>query len=242
MMMVMSDDESTLASLWQDLSTGKAGWPVKIVVSLLLAAALAGMGMICSYALAVVTPEWNRSWGNGVVYPDEGLIAVVMGLAAVLYVLALAWVWSRGRQNRALVYAVILSILTIAVTIILGIMAEESIRGASELIIGGIVCLGFATLLLIWLNAVRKYRGHRPRRLAADGLLDVRCPECGYRMVGLHESRCPECGTSYTLDELLSKQSFSRQAPPGPLFPPPLFSAPPARAAAESPSMGLAGK
>jgi DNA-directed RNA polymerase subunit RPC12/RpoP len=43
-----------------------------------------------------------------------------------------------------------------------------------------------------------------------DKQVDVRCPDCGYRMVGLFDTRCPECGKQYALDELLARQGFER--------------------------------
>lgn len=62
--------------------------------------------------------------------------------------------------------------------------------------------------MIIWVEAARRQARGVPVRDRRDGALDVRCPACGYRMVGLHESRCPECGTAYTLDELLGRQHF----------------------------------
>jgi hypothetical protein len=42
----------------------------------------------------------------------------------------------------------------------------------------------------------------------ANGVLDLRCPACGYSMVGLKEARCPECGQEFTLNELMARQDF----------------------------------
>jgi DNA-directed RNA polymerase subunit RPC12/RpoP len=64
--------------------------------------------------------------------------------------------------------------------------------------------------MLIWTNTWYQMSRGRPMQNEEDGLPDIRCPACGYRMVGLREARCPECGRNYTLDELLAKQGFSR--------------------------------
>jgi hypothetical protein len=97
---------------------------------------------------------------------------------------------------------------------------EENLPGDSELVVMGLVLLAGAGILLIWVQAFRR-RGPRWRALhnPQDGLPDVRCPSCGYRMVGLTESRCPECGTTYTLDELLARQEFGPAQAPAPTQP-----------------------
>ena len=93
-----------------------------------------------------------------------------------------------------------------------------------------LICLAASSVLLIWLQAGRRYTRRRASATAAGGALDLRCPSCGYRMVGLRESRCPECGTEYTLEELLARQHFvnrgrTAHTPPPPLPPPVLSTA-----------------
>jgi DNA-directed RNA polymerase subunit RPC12/RpoP len=91
------------------------------------------------------------------------------------------------------------------------------------MVIAGIVMVAVAAVMLVWVQALRQMRTGRPLRHHQDHLLDIRCPECGYRMVGLHESRCPECGRVYTLDELLARQNFARpEAVLTPPVPPPV--------------------
>src|SRR5436189_3569 len=80
----------------------------------------------------------------------------------------------------------------------LGILVDESLRGDRELIEAGIGLIAGASVLVVWLQAIRNFKRHRPLRNRVDNLPDIRCPECGYRMVGLHEARCPECGKTYT--------------------------------------------
>ena len=44
-------------------------------------------------------------------------------------------------------------------------------------------------------------------------MIDVRCPECGYSMVGLSQCNCPECGANLTIDELIRRQNYRAISP-----------------------------
>ena len=209
---------SSFASAWRELADGSAGWVVRLMVSLAVGAFLAGACLILVFMLAAIVPEWNRarSWpgSQGYVTPDDAVMAAVFILGGGAYLAILAWLWTRKARHRSrsnsIVYASLMTVAIAALATFAGLIAEGSLRGEEELVIGGIVLLAFSVTVLIWLFAVRQFTARRDSRHSEDGLLDVRCPNCGYRMVGLHESRCPECGTLYTLDELLAKQDFAR--------------------------------
>ena len=206
--------------LWRELADGTAGWGVRLLVNLALAAAMGGLVPILAYFLAALNRDWNR-YSPGGVFPRDELIGFLAAVAGGGFLAASAWLWSRTGRRRAVLKPVVLTIGVSAATIAGGILAEDNLRGDQELVVLGLVALGGAALILIWVEAFRR-RGPRWRALhnRQDGLPDVRCPTCGYRMVGLTESRCPECGTGYTLDELLAKQGFApvaqapRQDPP----------------------------
>ena len=197
------------APLWRELIDGSAGWVVRLVATLALGCALAGLVPILAYFLAMAFPTWNR--GNGVyVRPEDGLIAFLTAMAAGGFLAASWWLWNRGPRRRTVVAPVVITIGIVAATITLGVLAEETLPGDGELVILGIVFLAAAAIILVWLNALRhRSPRRRPLRDQQDGLPDVRCPTCDYRMVGLTESRCPECGTTYTLDELIARQGFA---------------------------------
>lgn len=221
-------------SLWQELSGGTAGPVVKVAVSVGLAPLFAGAALLLSYLFAL--GGWGRSPWSGYTVPSDELIAVLMIAGGLAYLGAVAWIWTRKRpKHRSLWGAVLLTVGIAAMTILLGVLAEENLRGADEVVIGGLVCVAAGGVVLIWVQAARRYRRAVPIRDRQDGALDIRCPSCGYRMVGLHESRCPECGTAYTLDELLGRQHFLASADrargvsaaphPPPIPPPPTASA-----------------
>ena len=195
-------------SLWRELADGSAGWGIRLLVTIALAAALCGLVPMGAYFLASMVQDWNRSRGLAV-YPEEWLVFLLGVLAAGAFLGATMWLWSRGHQRYAMVGPGIQTFAVAALAIAIGVFAADGLPGDSEFVVFGVVFLGAAAVLLIWVQAYRR-RGPRWRAVhnRQDGMTDVRCPTCGYRMVGLTETRCPECGTTYTLDELIAKQGF----------------------------------
>jgi hypothetical protein len=201
--------------LWRELADGAAPWGLRLAVTVALGVALAGLVPILAYFLAATNPAWNR--GSAGVYPEDGLIGFLVAMAAGGYLAACAWLWTRTGRRRAIVGPVVITIAIAAATFTLGVLVDENLSGDQEMVIIGLVLLASAGVMLVWLSALRR-RGPRWRALRdrQDGLPDVRCPTCDYRMVGLTESRCPECGTTYTLDELIARQGFAPPAPAPP--------------------------
>jgi hypothetical protein len=152
----------------------------------------------------------NTQWGSSGVHPEDELVAWLFVIAGLLYLGAISWIWSGVlKQRRGLWYSAMATILITAVTIAGAVLAEELLAGDEELVLTGIGFLGAAAVLLVWVGVWHRYGRGRPMTNEQDGLPDVRCPTCGYRMVGLYESRCPECGTAYTLEDLLGRQEFA---------------------------------
>jgi hypothetical protein len=205
-------------SLWRELSDGSAGWVVRAVVTVVVGALLSAACLIGAYLLAAMFPQmfdrgfrygWTIQGSRRGVYPDDALVAWLFVIAGLLYLAAIAWIWSRIlKKHRALWYAAIATIIITSVTIAAAVLAEDLLGGDEELVLTGIAFLGGASVLLLWVEVWRRWGRGRPVTNEQDGLPDVRCPTCGYRMVGLYESRCPECGTAYTLEDLLGRQEF----------------------------------
>lgn len=202
--------------LWRELADGSTGWVVRLLVTLALGAALAGASLIVAFGLAAVVPSWNRYYGWSpnpsvdYIYPDDELVGWLLALASIAFLGASVWIWSRPSRNRAVWRPMIWTVGIVALAVLLSVWADDQLRGDTELVVAGVLMLAGAALLVVWTAAARDLRRGRPLRNEQDGLPDVRCPSCDYRMVGLRESRCPECGTAYTLDELLAKQAFAR--------------------------------
>jgi hypothetical protein len=205
-------DASGPPSLWRELADGSAGWGVRLLITLALGAALTGLVPIFAYFIAAISPPWNRaSYG---IYPDDELVGFLAAMAGGGFLAAAAWLWSRTGRRRMMLAPVVLTLGTVAATIALGVLVDENLPGASDMVVFGLVAFGAAGIIVIWTQALRR-RGPQWRALnnPQDGLPDVHCPTCSYRMVGLTESRCPECGTTYTLDELIAKQGFGPASP-----------------------------
>jgi hypothetical protein len=218
MMAVMhAGNPSTTRSLWRDLADGTAGWSVRIVLVIALGVFLSGVALVGGYLLAALFPSMNRAYiynygpgGNRGVYPTDEAMAVTFLLAAGAWLVGTVWLLARRARKQALLIPSVITVGVAALAIFLGILIDSGFRGDTEFVIGGIAMIAGAIVVLVWLSAIRNIQRHRPLRNAQDQLPDLRCPECGYRMVGLHESRCPECGKVYTLDEFLARQNFSR--------------------------------
>jgi len=196
-------------TLWREVVDGTAHWGVRLTVTLALGVAMAGLVPILAYFLAATARSFNRGSGDRYVYPDDGLVAFLTAMAAGGFLAACAWLWTRSDRRSKVVGPVLLTLGIVAATFALGVVVDQNLRGASEMVVLGFVLLAAACVILVWLNVYRT-RGPRYRALhdRQDGFPDVRCPSCNYRMVGLTESRCPECGAAYTLDELIAKQGF----------------------------------
>jgi len=205
-------------SLWSEVADGTAGWVIRLVLTIALGAVLSAACLIGAYLLAAMFPtmfdrgyryRWNNQWGSRGVYPEDELVAWLFVIAGLFYLAAIAWIWSRLLKKRqAIWYSGIATLIITGITIAAGVIAEDLLGGDEELVLTGIGLAGGAMLLLLWVEAWRRYGRGRAVTNEQDGLTDVRCPTCGYRMVGLYESRCPECGTAYTLEDLLGRQGF----------------------------------
>ena len=226
----MDSDDIPQPSLFRDLAEGRAGIGVRILVAIALGVFLAGAGLLLSYWMAAVVPYWNRAYyyagsqrANLHTYPRDELILMMMLLAGVAWLCAVFWLFFKHSKRRALMRPIIYTLAIAGATVFLGVLADDSLRGESEYVIAGLCLIAGAIVVLLWVQAVRRLTAGRPLRHRQDQHADVRCPECGYRMVGLYESRCPECGKGYTLDELIARQDFVKQemrmteAPPPPV-------------------------
>lgn len=226
--MPATNDPPPPSSLWRELADGSAGRGLRVVVTVALTMLLTGLVPILAYLLAALNPGWNRA--NGGIFPEDALIGFLIAVAAAVFLTAMVWLWATP-PRRNLLWRPTAQTLGIAVAAVcIGIMADANLPGESEMVALGIVPVALSVAILVWVQAWRQHGLlGRPVRDARDGYVDLRCPSCGYRMVGLTESRCPECGAVYTLDELLLKQGFAPQRAAYNVPPPPPVRALPGR-------------
>jgi hypothetical protein len=213
LMPMNSPDGPTRYSLWHGLIDGSVSIWVRVLINLALSVFLTGLAFLMSFFLAALVPAFRYQWAYGLRPTDELMIGV-FALCGLAFVGGTVWIWSRRSRHRALLRPTLWTMGIGTATTVLCVVAGETFRGAEEIVVLGLVLLAGGIVMLIWTNAWYQMSRGRPMRNAGDGLPDIRCPKCGYRMVGLRESRCPECGTAYTLDELLVSQHFSHPAPP----------------------------
>ena len=209
-----SPDGPTRYSLWHELVDGSVSVWVRVLINLALGVLLTGAAFMLSFVLAALVPPFRYQWHYGLRPTDELMIGVFV-LCGLGFLGGSVWLWSRRSRHRALLRPTLWTMGIGGATTVLCVVASDTVRGAEEIVVLGLVLLAGGWVMLIWTNAWYQMSRGRPMRNAGDGLPDIRCPKCGYRMVGLRECRCPECGASYTLDELLGSQDFARPIAPG---------------------------
>ena len=207
--MIMPNPSSE-PSFWRELADGTAGPVVRVMVTIVIGVCLAGLCALLSYCLAALIPDWSRGDGRYGIYPRDELVVGLGVMAVGAFIAASAWVWSRRGRWRGIVSPTISSVAIAVATIVLCLIVDNSVRGEKDFLFFGLIMIGSAGVILVWVMRIYRISRGRPMTNVSDGLVNLHCPNCGYRMVGLKESRCPECGMEYTLDELLGKQNFSR--------------------------------
>ena len=83
---------------------------------------------------------------------------------------------------------------------------------SEEFFIASIIALAAGATVFMFFTLGYRRGGGRALALR-NGVIDVRCPECGYSMVGLSQCMCPECGSTLTIDELIRKQNYRATMP-----------------------------
>lgn len=175
-------------------------WGVSLVTGLGLAAvALAGCWL---YAHVVRPTGWAR------VSDDQ--LTLSLTLAAVAWLVALARIWvgvAADRRARGVIRAACWTLVVALTAIVGGVCIDFSVRRDEEVLITAWVLGLAAAAVALWIPVVRGFRVGRPV-MNAEHLVDVRCPGCGYSLIGLRELRCPECGRQFTIDELIRAQNY----------------------------------
>ena len=183
-------------SLWDDLTKGRAGAPLRIGLSLAAAAALMSTLM---FLLGMI------EHGTGRV--DTEHIATGLALAGAAWCGSLVWLWSSYRKWRRLIATICIVLGIWLVAIPLAVVLAEVVRDDGFLIASTILLAVSGTIVTIAVNAHGALEG-RPLE-DRTGAIAVNCPKCNYSMVGLESCQCPECGTAYTLDRIIREQNYA---------------------------------
>jgi len=195
--------------LLHSLRDGSAGVVTRLLVSLAGGLLLLAVASVTTYMLGYLFPPYyarnSRSFSE--VRVSEEVAAVTYLCAGLPYLALLFWIWSHQRRSRPIWLGVVMTVGIGLFALALCGLIEVVFRGDDEFLITAVMSAAGGLILLGWIRLYRRYAGGRAL-FDENGVLDLRCPACQYRMVGLKQSRCPECGQEYTLDELVGKQDF----------------------------------
>jgi DNA-directed RNA polymerase subunit RPC12/RpoP len=181
-------------------------WDSETHVAVRLGTSIA-VGVLLLGFVLLATWTWARL--AGVRYLPDEVVGLALVPAGALWCVSLWLLWRRASRLRVFFWSLIATIVIGALTGLGCILAEEVLRYEDEYFMTGVALCGSALVLLVWLVALQRYFGGRPV-IGTDNQVDVRCPACGYSLVGLTELRCPECGTRFTIDELIRAQRYAR--------------------------------
>ncbi len=191
----MSDAERT--SWHPDLALR---WGLSLISGLGLAA-LTLLGFW--FAAHVLRPApWRR-------LSDDDL-AIGFAVAAAVWAVLLSRIWAgvgAGRRTRGVVRAACWTLVCVLTAVVGGVLIDSAVRRDEELLVGAWALGLAATTVSLWIPVLREHAAGRPV-VNTEHLVDVRCPRCGYSLIGLRELRCPECGEQFTIDALIRAQNY----------------------------------
>jgi hypothetical protein len=142
--------------------------------------------------------EWLIPWGGGWWRARGDEVGLAAGSAAWLLAVRLIWAPVRGRRQ---LMRPVFSTLAIWIS---ALLLLELLRGPLEIVVA-LVATSFT--LGCWASAYLRWVRVRSV-VGPDNVVDVRCPQCRYSLVGLTECRCPECGFAFTLDGVIAAQGY----------------------------------
>jgi hypothetical protein len=188
----------TYGEMWRDLRGNEPNLLLRGGVSIALGALLAGFAVLGGYTIAVfdVSP-----------FSSDETMGLALTLGALAWFVALRFVWSPARRLRRLVRPLIPTLIVVTVTGLGMYFADYYVHYHEELVIGGLALAAGGLVVFLWLGTLHRLTHGRPV-IGRDKHVDVRCPSCGYCLVGLRDLRCPECGTQFTIDELIHAQYY----------------------------------
>lgn len=138
-----------------------------------------------------------------------GLFSVAGIVTAVVYSHSIATRAGSPRLASRLTARMVVTGVIIVAACIAALVADRLLRPLEEeYLIAALILIGAAAVLCVWLPLA--YRGAAEPVQAKTGEINVRCPKCGYSLVGLAELRCPECGERFTVDGIIRAQGYAK--------------------------------
>lgn len=185
--------------MWRDLRGHEPNLLLRGGVSVALGALLVGFAVLGVCAIGVL--------GNPPFSFDEAL-GLALTLGAVAWFVGLGIIWNPARRLSFFIRPFMATLIIVTLTG-LGMYFANRYIGA-DIVLGGIALCGVGLVIFRWLGTLHRMTHGRPV-IGRDNHVDVRCPSCGYCLVGLRDLRCPECGARFTIDELIRAQGYDRR-------------------------------
>lgn len=183
-------------SFIDDLKQGRTGAPVRVLLSLAAAALALAPGM---FVCGLIETTGGRA--------EDHHIAMAIASAAVLWGVALIFVWWGYRRCRHVIRSVV-GIVTVWAVVLPSTLAVASAFRQTEFFIASMILPAVAmTLAFIALGVSRTVIGRRV--VDRRGRIVVCCPACKYSLVGLRSTTCPECGERFTVDQIILAQGYA---------------------------------
>ncbi|MBI5863285.1 MAG: hypothetical protein HZB38_01985 [Planctomycetes bacterium] len=189
-------------------------WRPMVRSSPWLAATLLTIGLIGVPFFCLGWQERLRISGWMIV--SDEIVGGASSIGATLATIAV-WIFAWRKKNRRhprkerirFVGNIAASVMIALAAFALAIAIDAATRIEEEFLVAAALFAGAAAIALLWSRPL--YRSENREIPTIDGKLDVRCPTCGYTLIGLRDLRCPECGSTFELDELIASQAFITQ-------------------------------
>ncbi|HEY3244847.1 MAG TPA: hypothetical protein VGM03_16010 [Phycisphaerae bacterium] len=180
--------------------TGMSANMVRLAMGMALMPLLPGVFIVVGVTVDHFTSS-SWPWAGFVAYEVCAVIAVGVWLALWRRVVH----WTPARRRWTLLLAAAAAIVPASVLIPDGsaVWSNAVVEKLWDAVRNVLPLL----VLAAWLSGTAWiWRTHRPAPGALTHLEGaIRCPDCGYSLVGLREVRCPECGWSSTVDDIVGR-------------------------------------
>jgi uncharacterized C2H2 Zn-finger protein len=196
--------DNACVSLWRDLRSRDTNLILRVGATVTLAALLGGLAILGSSAIVI---------GTDFRVDAEPIAVSALTISAVLWLVSLWLIWRRVRRGGAFVAPLVVTLVIGTLTGVGLFVVDEVVRHVEELVGTGLLLSAGALIVFVWTSTWHRLLRGKPV-LGRDGQVNVRCPSCGYSLIGLTELRCPECGTRFTIDELIRAQDYARPRRP----------------------------
>jgi hypothetical protein len=188
--------QGSFQNVWAALRTGEARFGLRLTLSLMATAAVMGVSQLVI---------WLVLLARGLRARDDYLVyGFLLGLLP--WYLLMRTIWRSGvGQYHPFARPVLVTLGVAAGTIFGMTVIAEEVRYGEDFLLLALGLLGLAGISSAWLPAIAAAQPRGPL-FDEHGQVIVRCPQCGYSLVGMHELRCPECGMHDTLDAVIRAQ------------------------------------